>query len=66
MPRYVLKTAQGPMEVKIGNESKWICMCGLSTTPPFCSGAHKKTRDEEPGKIYKYNDDGTRKEVKEL
>ena len=51
------------MEVKVGNESKWICMCGLSNNQPFCDGSHKKTADEQAGKIYRYSQDGTRTEV---
>jgi len=51
------------MEVKVGNDSKWICMCGLSQNQPFCDGAHKKTLNEEDGKVYKYNTDGTRTEI---
>lgn len=64
MARLVRKDTTGPMEIKIGNESKWICMCGLSNNQPFCDGSHKKTADEEPGKVYIYNKDGTRKETK--
>lgn len=30
---------------------------------PFCDGSHKKTLDEQAGKVYVYNKDGTRKEV---
>jgi CDGSH iron-sulfur domain-containing protein 3 len=52
------------MEVRVGNESKWICMCGLSSNQPFCDGSHKKTADEEAGKDYRYNPDGTRTEIK--
>ncbi len=66
MVRYVEKDATGPMEIKVGGESKWICMCGLSKNQPYCDGSHKKTAGEEPGKIYFYNKDGTRKEVKPL
>jgi CDGSH-type Zn-finger protein len=51
------------MEVKVGNVSKWICMCGLSKNQPFCDGNHKRTADEEEGKIYQYNPDGTRTEI---
>ena len=53
------------MEIKVGSESKWICMCGLSKNQPFCDGNHKKTADEQAGKVYKYKPDGTRKEVTE-
>ena len=66
MSRYVLKEAQGPKEIKIGNESKWFCQCGLTTNPPYCSGMHKKTLGEEPNKIYFYEKDGTRREVQKL
>ena len=63
MARLVRKEDMGPMQVKVGTESKWICMCGLSSNQPFCDGSHKKTADEEAGKIYRYNPDGTRTEV---
>jgi CDGSH-type Zn-finger protein len=63
MVRYVRREDRGPKEVKIGNISKWVCMCGLSNNQPFCDGAHKKTLDEEEGKVYRYNPDGTRTEM---
>lgn len=63
MTRLVRKEDRGPMEVKVGNESKWICMCGLSNNQPFCDGTHKKTKDEQEGKVYQYNLDGSRTEI---
>lgn len=63
MARLVKKEANAPMPVKVGSETKWICMCGLSANQPFCDGTHKKTAGEEDGKIYVYNRDGTRTQV---
>lgn len=54
MARLVKKEDRGPMEVKVGNESKWICMYGLSGNQPFCDGSHKKTADDQQGKLYRY------------
>jgi CDGSH-type Zn-finger protein len=62
MTRIVTSDHTGPMEVKVGNESKWICMCGLSKNKPFCDGKHKQCAGETPGKLYKY-EDGKRIEV---
>jgi CDGSH-type Zn-finger protein len=63
MARMVKREDKGPMAVKVGTETKWICMCGLSGNQPFCDGSHKKTADEVAGKDYVYHKDGTRAEV---
>lgn len=63
MTRAVKLEAKAPMEVKVGNESKWICMCGLSENKPFCDGTHKKCNGEEDGKVYHYDKHGNRVEV---
>jgi len=63
MTRKIIKTAKGPMELKPQGKSVLICMCGLSKNQPFCDGSHKKTLDEEGGKIYEYDESGKRKEI---
>ncbi len=63
MARIVKHEENGPMEVKVGRESKWICMCGLTKNKPFCDGSHKQCSGEEEGKLYKY-EYGKRVEIK--
>jgi CDGSH-type Zn-finger protein len=65
MARIVKRNRQEPYEVVIGGESQWICGCGLSKNLPFCDGTHSITLDEEPGKLYWYDDDGEPHEAAE-
>ena len=63
MARLVKKEFKGPFEIKVGRDSIWICMCGLSDNQPFCDDSHKKTIDED-NKTYVYDKEGHRIEVK--
>lgn len=65
MARKVIKEAVGPFEVKSQKESVWICICGMSKNQPFCDGAHKLCSGEEKGKLYEYDKNGHRKEIRE-
>ena len=65
MARLVKKENKGPLGVKVGTKSMWICMCGLSNNLPFCDESHKRIEDEEDDKIYVYENKGNNRiEVK--
>ncbi len=63
MARLVKLTEKGPYKIEAGEGVYYICQCGLSKKFPFCDGSHKKTKDEEEGKLYIY-DENSRVEVR--
>ena len=65
MARIVKRTPQEPTKFLIDGKEQWFCKCGLSKNQPYCDGSHKLTRGEEPGKLYWYDDEGRRNEVKD-
>lgn len=54
MARVVVHKENKPVEIKVGDKSVWVCRCGLTTNPPYCSGKHKEIRDEDDKKLYVY------------
>jgi CDGSH-type Zn-finger protein len=55
MPRLVKFEATGPIRIDPQEKPVFICACGLTQKFPFCDGAHKCCKDEEPGAVYTYD-----------
>jgi CDGSH-type Zn-finger protein len=65
MSRLIRHDVNHPYEIPEGTELPlYICGCGLSKNKPFCDGSHKKTRDEDAGDTYIYDDAGRTRIIK--
>lgn len=64
MARLVKKEDKFPFEIKVGEESIWMCMCGLSNNQPFCDESHKIVADED-NRTYAYDKERKRTEVRD-
>jgi CDGSH-type Zn-finger protein len=63
MARVVRYERSRPFLIQIGGQNIAICACGLSRNKPYCDGTHKITRDEEPEKLYAYDEQLNRSAV---
>ncbi len=63
MPRLVKRFRREPFTITVGGETQYVCGCGLSANLPFCDGTHASTVDEDPAKLYWYDEEGERHET---
>ena len=60
LARLTRREETGPRAIKVGGETKWICMCGLTKNEPYCDNSHELCVDEDPDKLYEYTETGER------
>ena len=62
MTRLVNHVRKVPYKVEKDGVTVFICGCGLSTNPPYCTGSHKKAQDEPDNGVFVYDLDLNRVE----
>ena len=55
MARLVRIEGTGPIKIEPQEKPVFVCACGLTEKFPFCYGAHKRCREEEPEALYRYD-----------
>jgi CDGSH-type Zn-finger protein len=63
MARIIKIVKAEPVIIAVGGETKYVCGCGLSRTPPYCDGSHEVAALEDEGKLYWYDADGNCHEI---
>jgi CDGSH-type Zn-finger protein len=56
--RLVLFKSNSPKVLKVNGVNRSFCSCGLTETPPYCSGKHIRTVLEDRDKVYVYDRKG--------
>lgn len=58
MARLVRRDMDGPIRIDPQDKPVFVCGCGLTKKFPFCDGTHKACKQEEPGALYVYDENG--------
>ncbi|HDZ54110.1 MAG TPA: CDGSH iron-sulfur domain-containing protein [Candidatus Nealsonbacteria bacterium] len=65
MTRLVEHAEKSPVQVDTTGEPIFVCRCGLTRNEKgLCDGSHQKAQDEKEGKLYCYDKQLNRKEIK--
>jgi CDGSH-type Zn-finger protein len=65
MARLVKRFRNKPYPITVGEDTEYVCGCGLSNTQPFCDGTHAIAATELPDRLYWYDKERRRYEVPE-
>jgi CDGSH-type Zn-finger protein len=54
--RIVKIKRSGPYRIETSDGILYVCGCGLSREMPYCDDSHKRCWDEDPSKLYAYDE----------
>lgn len=63
MARLTRHEETAPRPIKVGGETKWICMCGLTKNEPYCDNSHELCKGEDEDELYEYTETGERIQI---